>query len=150
MEPSPQFALRTVMTRHFERSFLPAIALFCFSCFITMPATAASPGHWVGTWSTSPVAASNPTAKFGAEGATGTTLREIVHISFGGDSIRVILTNEFGLDSLNIGAAQIALSSGASGITGTGTPLTFGGQTSVIIPRGAVMVSDPINLKVAP
>jgi lysophospholipase L1-like esterase len=138
------------MTRHLERSLLPALALFCLHCFTTLPATAASPDHWVGTWATSPVAASNPTAKFGAEGTTGTTLREIVHISLGGGTVRVILTNEFGLDPLTIGAAQIALSSGASGITGTGTPLTFGGQTSVIIPPGALMVSDPVVLKVAP
>jgi lysophospholipase L1-like esterase len=115
-----------------------------------MPATAASPDHWVGTWATSPVAASNPTAKFGAEGTTGTTLREIVHISLGGGTVRVILTNEFGLDPLTIGAAQIALGSGASGITGTGAPLTFGGQASVTIPPGALMVSDPVVLKVAP
>jgi lysophospholipase L1-like esterase len=115
-----------------------------------MPATASSPDHWVGTWATSPVAASNPTAKFGAEGTTGTTLREIVHISLGGGTVRVILTNEFGLDPLTIGAAQIALGSGASGITGTGAPLTFGGQASVTIPPGALMVSDPVVLKVAP
>jgi lysophospholipase L1-like esterase len=138
------------MTRHLERSLLPALALFCLHCFTTLPATAASPDHWVGTWATSPVAASNPTAKFGAEGTTGTTLREIVHISLGGGTVRVILTNEFGLDPLTIGAAQIALGSGASGITGTGAPLTFGGQASVTIPPGALMVSDPVVLKVAP
>ena len=138
------------MTRPLERSLLPALALFCLHCFTTMPATAASPDHWVGTWSTSPVAASNPTAKFGAERTTGTTLREIVHISLGGGTVRVILTNEFGLDPLTIGAAQIALGSGASGITGTGAPLTFGGQASVTIPPGALMVSDPVVLKVAP
>ena len=138
------------MTRPLERSLLPALALFCLHCFTTMPATAASPDHWVGTWATSPVAASNPTAKFGAEGTTGTTLREIVHISLGGGTVRVILTNEFGLDPLTIGAAQIALGSGASGITGTGAPLTFGGQASVTIPPGALMVSDPVVLKVAP
>jgi lysophospholipase L1-like esterase len=138
------------MTRHLERSLLPALALFCLHCFTTLPATAASPDHWVGTWATSPVAATNPAAKFGAEGTTGTTLREIVHISLGGGTVRVILTNEFGLDPLTIGAAQIALSSGASGITGTRAPLTFGGQTSVIIPPGALMVSDPVTLKVAP
>ena len=138
------------MTRHLERSLLPTLALFCLHCFTTLPATAAAPDHWVGTWATSPIAASNPTAKFGAEGTTGTTLREIVHISLGGGTVRVILTNEFGLDPLTIGAAQIALSAGVSGITGTGAPLTFGGQASVIIPPGALLVSDPVTLKVAP
>ncbi len=57
-------------------------------------ATAAAPtDHWVGTWAASPMAAKNPDGKFGAPGTDGTTLREIVHISIGGPTVRVILTN---------------------------------------------------------
>jgi lysophospholipase L1-like esterase len=115
-------------------------------------AMAATPSdHWVGTWAASPVAAKNPDAKFGAPGTDGTTLREIVHISIGGLSIRVIFTNEFGLDPLTIGAAQVALSSGTGAITaGSSVQLTFGGKPSIIIPPGALVVSDPVPLKVAP
>jgi hypothetical protein len=114
-------------------------------------AAAASPDHWVGTWATSPMAAKNPEGKFGAPGTDGTTLREIVHISIGGPSIRVVLTNEFGVDPLTIGAAQLALSSGTSAITpGSATALTFGGRPSITIPPGALVVSDPAALKVAP
>jgi lysophospholipase L1-like esterase len=128
---------------------IPLLALCCFN---PISATAATPSdHWVGTWAASPMAAKNPDAKFGAPGTDGTTLREIVHISIGGPSVRVVLTNEFGLDPLTIGAAQIALSSGASTITaGTATPLTFGGAPTIIIPPGALVVSDPAALKVAP
>jgi lysophospholipase L1-like esterase len=115
-------------------------------------AMAAAPNdHWVGTWAASPLAVKNPDAKFGAPGTDGTTLREIVHTSIGGLSIRVIFTNEFGLDSLTIGAAQVALSSGTSAITaGSSVQLTFGGKPSIIIPPGALVVSDPVPLKVAP
>jgi lysophospholipase L1-like esterase len=115
-------------------------------------ATAAAPSdHWVGTWAASPMAAKNPDGKFGAPGTDGTTLREIVHISIGGPSVRVVLTNEFGLDPLTIGAAQIALSSGTSTITpGAATALTFGGKPSIVIPPGALAISDPAALKVAP
>src|SRR5580704_527200 len=114
-------------------------------------AIAAAPDHWVGTWAASPMAAKNPDGKFGAPGTDGTTLREIVHISIGGPSVRVILTHEFGLDPLTIGAAQIALSSGTSAITpDTATALTFGGKPSIVIPPGALVVSDPAPLKVAP
>jgi lysophospholipase L1-like esterase len=128
------------------------LPLLTLCCFIPTSATAATPSdHWVGTWAASPMAAKNPDAKFGAPGTDGTTLREIVHISIGGPSVRVILTNEFGLDPLTIGAAQIALSSGASAITaGTATPLTFGGSPTIIIPPGALVVSDPAALKVPP
>src|SRR5580698_9440098 len=140
----------------FSLLLFPLLATFYFSTSI---ATAAPPPeHWVGTWAASPMAANNPGAKFGAQrdvhslpGTDGTTLREIVHISIGGPSVRVILTNEFGLDPLTIGAAQIALSSGTSTITpGTATALTFGGKPSIVIPPGALIVSDPTTLKVAP
>jgi len=125
--------------------------LLCLASLAPAASAAKKPDHWVGTWATSPVAANNPGAKFGAPGTDGTTLREIVHLSLGGPSVRVIFTNEFGLDPLTIGAAQVALSSGASGITaGSATPLTFGGQSSIIIPPGALIVSDPAPLKVVP
>jgi lysophospholipase L1-like esterase len=125
------------------------LLLLLLSCITPLTATAAEPDHWVGTWATSPFPIANPTGKFGAEGSAGSTLREIVHISLGGSSLRVVLTNEFGLNPLTIGAAQIALSSGASSTTG-GAPLTFGGQPSIVIPPGALIVSDPVALKVAP
>ncbi|HEX4577338.1 MAG TPA: SGNH/GDSL hydrolase family protein, partial [Edaphobacter sp.] len=113
-------------------------------CALTPGIAATSPDHWVGTWAASPMAAKNPEGKFGAPGTEGTTLREIVHISLGGPSVRVVLTNEFGLNPLTIGAAQIALSSATSAITpGSATALTFGGKPSIIIPPGALIVSDP-------
>jgi lysophospholipase L1-like esterase len=130
-----------------RRFFVFPLLLLC-----TLPTTfAAAADHWVGTWATSPMAAKNPTAKFGAEGTDGTTLREIVHISLGGPSVRAIFTNEFGLDPLTIGAAQIALSTEASAITpASALPLTFNGKPSITIPPGALIVSDPVALKVAP
>ncbi len=125
---------------------LPLLLLCCLKTNAAPPAE-----HWVGTWAASPMAAKNPDGKFGAPGTDGTTLREIVHVSIGGPSVRVILTNEFGLDPLTIGAAQIALSSGTSDITvGTTTVLTFSGKPSIVIPPGALIVSDPVALKVAP
>jgi lysophospholipase L1-like esterase len=138
----------TTKSRRLSLFLLPLFAIL----FNTNVATAATqPDHWVGTWAASPMAAKNPEARFGAPGTDGTTLREIVHISIGGPSVRVVLTNEFGLDPLTIGATQIALSSGASATTaGSATPVTFGGRPSIIIPPGALVVSDPVTLKVAP
>src|SRR5690348_11417610 len=131
---------------------IPFLFLLSFCALNPVTASAAAPAdHWVGTWAASPMAAKIPSAKFGAPGTDGTTLREIVHISIGGPSVRVVLTNEFGLDPLTIGAAQIALSSGTSAITaGSATALTFDGKPSIVIPPGALVVSDPVALKVAP
>jgi lysophospholipase L1-like esterase len=139
------------MTTKSRNLSLLLLTLFALSSLNIAVAAAAPADHWVGTWATSPMAAKNPEGKFGAPGTDGTTLREIVHISIGGPSVRVILTNEFGLDPLTVGAAQIALSSGTSAITaGTATPLTFGGSPSITIPPGAMIVSDPVALKVVP
>ena len=129
-----------------RRFFVLPLLLLC-----TAPVFAATADHWVGTWAASPMAAKNPTAKFGAEGTDGTTLREIVHVSLGGPTVRVIFTNEFGLDPLTIGAAQIALSTEASAITpASAVPLTFNGKPSITIPPGALVVSDPVAFRLAP
>jgi lysophospholipase L1-like esterase len=79
------------------------------------------------------------------------TYREIVHVSMGGPAVRVILTNEFGLDPLTIGAVNVALSTGGSDINpDASNPLTFNGRPSIVIPPGALVVSDPVNLKLPP
>ena len=117
----------------------------------TSSAKKKQPDHWVGTWATAPVAAENPGGQFGSPGTGGSTLREIVHVSIGGPLVRIVLTNEFGVDPLTVGAAHIALSAGQSKISLlSANALTFGGQTSIIIPAGGMAVSDPAKLAVAP
>ena len=81
-------------------------------------------------------------------GAADTTLREIVHVSQGGPQVRVVFTNEFGTEPLTIGAAHVAVSQGGSTINlVSAASLTFGGRASVVIPPGALVVSDPATLK---
>lgn len=110
-----------------------------------LTASAAPPDHWVGTWAAAPVSADNPDARFGA---ADTTYREIVHVSLGGSRLRIILSNEFGTDSLTIGAVQVALSAGKSNVDlANSSSLTFGGKQSITIPPGALVVSDPTDLK---
>jgi lysophospholipase L1-like esterase len=82
-------------------------------------------------------------------GAADTTLREIVHVTLGGPILRVVFTNEFGTDPLTIDAAHVAISQGGSAINlVSAAGLTFGGRTSVTIPPGALVVSDPATVKV--
>lgn len=128
---------------------LPSLALLLFSLACLNPAaSAASPDHWVGTWAAAPVAQANPDAKIGS---ADTTFREIVHVSIGGPAVRIILTNELGRDSLTIGAADVALSAGGSEINPSAAgALTFNGRPSITIPPGALVVSDPVNLKLPP
>jgi hypothetical protein len=68
--------------------------------------------QWVGTWAASPMLA---LPGFNVRPFTGETLREIVHLSNGGDRVRVRFTNEFGTDPLTISDAHVALSAGGGG-----------------------------------
>ena len=130
--------------------YLPLI----LAAITVLPSSGQAQGKdgWVGTWATSPVVAKNKdeNGHFGAEGTDGTTLREIVHVSIGGPSVRVILTNEFGEEPLTISAAQVAARvTGSDVAAGSSAALTFGGHSSVVIPPGALIVSDPAAVKVA-
>ena len=122
------------------------VCLLILVCaFDPRPASsAATPpaGQWIGTWAASPEAQSNITVS----SRTGRTYREIVHTSTGGAAVRIVVTNEFGLEPLTIGAARIAMHAGGSAIElPTAKVLSFGGQTSVTLPAGTMMVSDPIE-----
>lgn len=104
--------------------------------------------HWVGTWATSPMPADGG---FRVHPFSGVTLREIVHVSVGGDRLRIRFTNEFGSEPLAIADAHVALSSGGSGIqAGTDHALTFGGSNSVKVPPGAALFSDPVSMSLPP
>lgn len=101
--------------------------------------------HWVGTWACSPELADKD-ALPPAPGFADTTLRQVIHVSVGGAQIRVRFSNAFGTSALTILAAHVAQTAGASSIkAGTDKPLTFHGQSSVAIPAGALMYSDPVE-----
>jgi len=119
------------------------LLLAYWACPILFAATRGD--HWIGTWAASPQAEVNQAATVDSN---GTTYREVVHISAGGAAVRIVVTNEFGLEPLTIGAAQIAISAGGDAIElPTAKVLTFGDRASVTIPAGALMVSDPVPMK---
>ena len=135
--------------------------------------------RWVGTWATAvvarpqgppvpaPVPAGSPCAPpvFGpGPGRQGggpppnfpapinfsnQTLRQIVHVSLGGERIRVVLSNAFGSAPLAVGAAHVALRTKEAAIDiKTDRALTFAGSPGATIAAGAVIVSDPVSLPV--
>jgi lysophospholipase L1-like esterase len=101
--------------------------------------------HWVGTWAAAPAPAE------GVVGFNNHTLRMNPRISLGGDRLRVRISNAYGNRPLTIGAAQIALrDKGPAIVADTGRTLSFGGSDSAVIPAGAVLFSDPVELSVPP
>ena len=79
------------------------------------------------------------------------TLRQIVHTSVGGSRVRIVLSNVFGTAPVEIGAAHVALRERESAIVaGSAKTLMFSGRAASAILPGATLVSDPVDMAVAP
>ncbi|MGH8229891.1 MAG: SGNH/GDSL hydrolase family protein [Steroidobacteraceae bacterium] len=106
--------------------------------------------HWIASWGASPAP---PRTAMGplppTPGFDDVTIRQIVRISAGGKYVRVRFTNEYGSKPLVIGAASIARASASGKVQpGTRHVLTFGGKRNAVIPAGAPLLSDPVDLPV--
>ncbi|MGW0787631.1 SGNH/GDSL hydrolase family protein [Streptomyces sp. NPDC002911] len=101
----------------------------------TPAAPAHSIGTWTATWTAAPVSAEPNTG----QGFPGSTIRNIVHTSIGGDAARITLSNLFGTTPLVIDQATVNT-----------RPVTFGGQPTVTVAAGRQVVSDPVVVPVAP
>jgi lysophospholipase L1-like esterase len=112
-----------------------------------------NPNHWVGAWASAPLldAHAKHAEELVAPGAEpGVTLREVVHVTIGGETVRVRFSNLYGTSPLLISAAEIAQTQkGPAIVAGSDKPLSFHGQPSVSIPPGALAVSDPLSFKLA-
>ncbi|WP_433291888.1 SGNH/GDSL hydrolase family protein [Actinoplanes sp. CA-030573] len=115
--------------------------------------------RWMHTWVAMPQLTEPgnlPPAPF--TGATSvlvdTTLRQTVHVTVGGSRLRVRFSNAFGGAALPITSAAVARPAGGRAgvsaiVEGSSRPLTFGGRSSVVVPVGAQVVSDPVDVSVA-
>jgi len=102
---------------------------------------------WIGSWGASDVFPVGPDVNF-------QTLRQFVRLSAGGKRVRIRFSNATGQYQLVIGAAHVAKPA-ADGAPGTIDPatdhaLTFGGAGGVTIAPGAEVVSDPVDIDLAP
>jgi lysophospholipase L1-like esterase len=104
--------------------------------------------QWTATWGAAPA---GPPPEATTQVFHDQTLRLIVHASIGGTRARIRVSNEFGATALRLGAARIGLRASGSDIaTGSDRALTFSGQEGVVIPPGARVLSDPVELNVPP
>ncbi|WP_199752809.1 SGNH/GDSL hydrolase family protein [Actinoplanes sp. ATCC 53533] len=122
------------------------------------PAATHHPGPgWSTAWATAPAA-----AVAGVEqGYPGYTIRNVVHTTIGGATVRVHLSNRFGTRPVLMGHVTVALSAHTGGRrdgtidrsdgtvqAGTLREVLFNGRASVTIPARAEVVSDPVPLRV--
>ncbi|MEV0742569.1 SGNH/GDSL hydrolase family protein [Streptomyces sp. NPDC050549] len=109
----------------------------------TAEAAAAEPlDTWTGTWEAAPsgTTAAHPGASF----------RNVVHLSVGGDAVRVRLTNRLGTAPLRLDTVTVALrGTGPDAVPGSMRTATFnGGAGAVTIPAGEDLVTDAVPLAV--
>lgn len=103
---------------------------------------------WVTTWTASP----QPTWEAGFALSTriprqvsDASIRQIVRISLGGSRASFVFSNAYGTKALRIGSATVATASkGAGVVTDSLRRLHFAGASSVTIPPGARVLSDPL------
>lgn len=99
--------------------------------------------QWTGSWTTT-------VSSMDGIKLDGQTIRMIAHTSIGGGTLRVRLSNAYGRNNLEIGAAGIALrDAGANIIPGSNRALTFNGSPATSIAPGGLAVSDPVELEAA-
>ena len=148
---SEPFARTLATLRRARRSLLAAGTLALAGLALPLSAHADkglwdTSQQWVGTWGTAPA---GPPLPAQTQTFTDQTLRLIVHTSIGGSQVRIRVSNELGTTPLRIGAAHIALRQAGSDIVpGTDRVLTFSGATSITVPAGAPVLSDPVDLNV--
>lgn len=124
------------------------LAIICFNA--TNFNADAKRKHWVATWATAEQVA-EPHNCPPAPGLAGNSLRQIVQISIPGKTARIRLSNEFGLEPVEINSAEVALALTAGSSYGidesTTCKLTFGGMPYIVIKPGEYVVSDAFSLK---
>ena len=113
----------------------------------------ASGGPWVSAWQGSPMTGGtffSPGCPSDV-GLSNQTIRNVVYLSAGGDKVRVRISNAFGFEPLNVGAATVAVSVGGAAIVpGTLRTLQFSGKTSIIVAADSEALSDPVDLSIPP
>ncbi|MGE5278861.1 MAG: SGNH/GDSL hydrolase family protein [Acidobacteriota bacterium] len=106
------------------------------------PATGA---RWIGTWATAPQSFLPGSLKT----FRNQTLRLIVHTSIGATRLRIRLSNTYGDRPLIFGSAHVARRTAGPDVDPTSDRiLTFGGKSTVTVPKGTTIASDAVQLAV--
>jgi lysophospholipase L1-like esterase len=137
------------MTSFIKQKLLrPSVALTAL--FVTLGLGLQTPAHarggdaWFTAWGTSAHSLAPATIT-----VSDTTVRMIIQPGVTGNSLRVKIENTLGIEPLEIGAATLARRDvGASLVPGSSAVLTFGGQTSTVIPVGEGAWSDTVLMRV--
>jgi hypothetical protein len=125
------------------------LTLLCLTLAFLSGCAPSEGAHWVATWGASPFGFMAFGPAPAPEPFVNQTVRQKLRISVGGEQVRIRFSNELGTTPLIIGAATLAVAGRDSAIDRASLrELTFGGASSVTIPAGAPVLSDPVDLVV--
>lgn len=137
-------------------TLVSALAMLAFTVVSSANAMADTAGnasrHWVASWYASPqpvwgkdfILSTNIPHRLDNQ-----TVRETVRISAGGKRLRLVFSNRYGEEAIEIGAVQIAVE-GETGLARASRMVKFAGRPGAMILPGAQLMSDPLELEVAP
>jgi len=112
----------------------------------------AQSANWIASWGASQQIP-EPENALPADDWKDATVRQIVHLSIGGATLRVHVSNAFGTEALHFTSVHIAkpVSPTSSAIdAASDKALTFSGKSDVLVPPGTDFISDPVDYPVAP
>jgi lysophospholipase L1-like esterase len=136
----------------FSIRFLFVVVLLCGLSPATFGANADTEKseRWVGAWASAQVLAEGDKA-LPSNATRNVTLRQIVRLSLGGSALRIRVSNVYGSEPLRLTALHVArpLSLPSSRIDAeTDRVVTFDTRAEVVIPAGAELTSDPVEVTV--
>ncbi|MBN1153687.1 T9SS type A sorting domain-containing protein [candidate division KSB1 bacterium] len=127
-----------------------SILILLLSTSSMISSCSAKPTKWVGTWSTAPQLVeqhNNPPSP----GLSHNTLRQIVHVSLGGDTLRMRFSNEFSNSPVTLKEVHLAVSKGGGVIDETtDRALYFDGETEITMEPGSAVTSDAFQFPLQP
>lgn len=137
----------------FLYAILMAVLIVGSGCTRESTALQVINSRWMGTWATSAQEVESKLMPSDYQALDNTTIRQVVRVSAGGDALRVRFSNAFAewRGDLEIGSASVAVSAGGAAILPeTAKPLTFSGESSVVVPYGTLFLSDPLEFDLKP
>jgi lysophospholipase L1-like esterase len=142
---------KSILFRNYPWLFSLTITfLLLSSCGLLATSNQEAEKIWVGTWGTAPQLV-EPHNMPPEPGLTNNSLRQVVRVSIGGDTLRFKFSNEFSTSPVTMKSVQIAVSTGGHTIDGsTNKELKFNGIPEVTMNEGEAVLSDPVAFELEP
>jgi lysophospholipase L1-like esterase len=129
---------------------LRLLLLLALALVIASPLRAGGADGWTAAWASAQMVPAGDQV-VPHEWLEDATVRQVVRVGLTGPQLRLRLSNAHGTAPLAIGSVTVARSADnrTPRIEGAAEPVRFGGQAATVIPAGAEVWSDPVELPVS-